>query len=584
MRRIVPFVALGVLVLVALAAIAAPLLSPYSPLDVDPASVLATPNASHLLGADSSGRDALSRFLFGARVTLGGAGITTVIALVLGGALGLTAGYRGGRIDAVLGWLVQFVLVLPATVILIVTVAVFGPGMARVSVALGLLSAPFFQRVVRSAVRQHRGAPFVDSARLLGASGLRIAVRELGPLTLGPVLVQITLVFGFSIVLQSGIDFLGLGVPQQPSWGAGLREGYVQIYRNPVLLWPPLIGMVAVTLSIGVLALAASDRLAGRTQAFGTSSAPDHETLDSTTTQSEPVPVPTTATITHTGGDHTGTDAHADESLLAYAEDLSVHYPAHRVTALDNVGFTVRRGEILGVVGESGSGKTQIALALLGLLPSTAHSRARRLDVLGRAPLRESQRALRSLRGSGVGYISQDPQSNLDPTTTVAGHLTEPLRTHRGISRAQAYAQALEWLRRVSITDPERVMDSYPHQLSGGMAQRVLIAGALSLTPQLLIADEPTTALDVTTQAEILQLLADLRRRYDIGIVLISHDLGVIAELADRVLVLSAGRVVDDADVHEFFARPTAAYSRSLLAATTIPSVHRARLPGLGQT
>ncbi|HZB21124.1 MAG TPA: ABC transporter ATP-binding protein, partial [Blastococcus sp.] len=220
------------------------------------------------------------------------------------------------------------------------------------------------------------------------------------------------------------------------------------------------------------------------------------------------------------------------------------------------------------LVGESGSGKSQTAFAVLGLLPPTARTSAAHLTFDGTDLQRLSAAERNRLRGRRIGYIPQEPMSNLDPSFRIGSQLTEPMQHHLKISKAEARQRALDLLARVGIKDPERVFDSYPHEISGGMAQRVLIAGAVSCDPELLIADEPTTALDVTVQAEVLDLMRSLVAERDLGVLLVTHDFGVVADLCDTVAVMQAGRIVEEAPAGRLFDAPQHEYTRMLLGST----------------
>ena len=247
------------------------------------------------------------------------------------------------------------------------------------------------------------------------------------------------------------------------------------------------------------------------------------------------------------------------------------HTPAGRVPAVDGVSLSIERGTTLGLVGESGCGKSVTAMSVLGLVASPGLIEAgqilldrdgRSIDLVGLP-----ERQLRTIRGGRIGMIFQEPMTSLNPVFTVGNQVTEAVRLHQKVSRQAARARALELLRLVRIADPERRLDEYPHQLSGGMRQRVVIAMALACEPDLLIADEPTTALDVTIQAQVLELLADLRQRLGMAILLITHDLGVVAETCDEVAVMYAGRIVERAAAASLFARPLHPYTIGLLAA-----------------
>ncbi len=246
------------------------------------------------------------------------------------------------------------------------------------------------------------------------------------------------------------------------------------------------------------------------------------------------------------------------------------------VHAVNSVSFSVAPGELVGVVGESGSGKSVTMMSIMGLLPSPpAEIVTGEIEYYGRDIRHMSEPQLRALRGGDVGFIFQDPMTSLNPVFTIGYQLIEPIRIHMRLKKAEARARAASLLGLVGIPDPEKRLDDYPHQFSGGMRQRVMIAIALACDPKLLIADEPTTALDVTIQAQILELIKDLRKKFGTAIVWITHDLGVVAEIADRVIVMYGGQIVEHAPVAELFARPRHPYTRALL--DTLPRVDDTR-------
>jgi oligopeptide/dipeptide ABC transporter ATP-binding protein len=253
--------------------------------------------------------------------------------------------------------------------------------------------------------------------------------------------------------------------------------------------------------------------------------------------------------------------------MILEVKDLTVSFATDGgvVRAVEGVSFGLAAGEILAIVGESGSGKSVTAQTLIGLTraPNTAISGSVRFDGVELTDLDDE--GLRGVRGERIAMIFQDPMTSLNPVYTVGEQIAEALRLHRKLNRRQAREAAVEAMREVSIPDPARRVDDYPHQLSGGMRQRVMIAMALACNPKLLIADEPTTALDVTIQAQILELIDELRRTRNLAVLLITHDLGVVAEVADRVAVMYTGRIVEESPVAELFARPKHPYTEGLL-------------------
>jgi peptide/nickel transport system ATP-binding protein len=252
---------------------------------------------------------------------------------------------------------------------------------------------------------------------------------------------------------------------------------------------------------------------------------------------------------------------------LLEVKNLRTHFPtrAGLVRAVDGVSFYLDRGELLGLVGESGCGKSITALSVMRLIAPPGKIVSGEVLFDGKDLLKLSDREMRQMRGDDIGMIFQDPMTSLNPVYTSGEQIAEALRLHQNLSRKQAKQAAIEAMREVAIPDPSRRVGDYPHQLSGGMRQRVMIAMALACNPRLLIADEPTTALDVTIQAQILELLDELRKQRELGVLLITHDLGVVAEVADRVAVMYTGRIVEESPVGELFARPKHPYTEGLL-------------------
>jgi peptide/nickel transport system permease protein len=548
-------VALAFLVLLVLAAVFAPLLAPHDPNTASATDVLAPPGGTYPLGADASGHDILSRLLYASRLSLLGATVTVVVAAVIGISAGLVAGYYGRKFESVASWIASLLMSLNAIVVLLAARAVLGPSLYAAMAIFGVLIAPAFYRVVSSAVSAVRHELYVDAARVSGLSDARIITKHILTVVRAPAIILAAGIAGIAIAIQAGLDFLGLGDPSKPTWGGMLSAAFSVIFREPLqLLWPSLaIGGTCVALVLLGNALRDTLERSGSTPKRRRRRAGAQVTV-----QSEPV-------VVH---DELA-DAGLGEGVLD-VRGLAVGYdqPDGSVkTVVEDVSLTVRRGEVHGLIGESGSGKTQTAWSVLRLLPAGGRIVAGVVDFEGTDLARSSEREMTGLRGRKIAYIPQEPMSNLDPAFTIGHQLTEPMRISLKISKADAKERALALLARVGIPDPKRTYAAYPYQISGGMAQRVLIAGAVSCNPDLLIADEPTTALDVTVQAEVLDLLRSLQREFDMGVLLVTHNFGVVADLCDRVSVMRAGRIVETGPTRAIFADPQHEYTRLLFDA-----------------
>ena len=556
-------VSMVLLVLVALASVLATLLATHEPNTASVQQVLAKAGSEHILGADSAGRDVFSRLLFAGQFSLAGALVALAVALVLGVTAGLAAGYYGGWFDSVSSWLTGLMMALPGMVVLLGARAVVGPSMWLSMMIFGVLLSPAFFRLVYASVTAVRNELYVDAARVSGLSDVRIIGRHILTVVRAPVIIQSAMVLGIAIAIQSGLEFLGLGDRKIPTWGSMLNDGFINIFKSPTLvLWPALIiGLVCIALTL--LANAMRDEL---------------ERSRGPVKKSRKAAAAEAAADVEGAAEKRGAAAvvHADEpnedagEILLEVTDLGVGYdqPDGSIThVVNHVNLTVRRGEVHGLVGESGSGKTQTAFSILRLLPQGGRITGGSIVFEGKDLAQLSEKEMTKVRGKRIAYIPQEPMSNLDSAFTIGSQLMEPIRVCLGISKAEARKRALSLLAKVGIPNPERTFDAYPHQISGGMAQRVLIAGAVSCAPDLLIADEPTTALDVTVQAEVLNLLRELQDELNMGVILVTHNFGVVADLCDRVTVMQTGRVVETGPVRSIFNHAQHPYTRQLLGA-----------------
>ncbi|WP_435159495.1 dipeptide/oligopeptide/nickel ABC transporter permease/ATP-binding protein [Amycolatopsis sacchari] len=565
LRKRLAWLCLAYLTTIAAVAVAAPLLLPGVAAENagDLAAAQQGPGPAHLLGTDTLGRDVLERLLVGTRVTVIGVAVALLVALLIGVPLGLAAGFFRGWLDTAIGWLADLTFSMPAIVIILVVLAVFPQNMTAAMITLGAISAPGLMRVVRSATLAVRDELYIDAARVSGLSSIYIITRHVLPRIAGPVIVQTSLLAAVALLVQTGLAFLNLVVPAPaPSWGGMVADGVQAIVQHPWLIWPPGLVIVLTILTFGLLADCARDA--------------------STERWSAPAPASRRAKRHATAAAH-HPDAHQH---LLVIDSLRVSFPSPSGPAqvLDDVSFTIAPGETVGVVGESGCGKTATAMAVLGLLPAggtvdggSIYFRGQDLTMLGEAELSQ-------IRGTKIGLVSQEPMVSLDPAFRVGSQLAEAVRQHHRVSRAAARARAVELLRRVHLPDPDAVARRYPHELSGGMAQRVVLARALAGDPELLIADEPTTALDVTVQAEVLDLLREIQADTGMAILLVTHDWGVVADICDRAVVMYAGQVVEQADVASLFGRPMHPYTEALLAANPHTAADQEELPTIPGT
>ncbi|WP_051389067.1 dipeptide/oligopeptide/nickel ABC transporter permease/ATP-binding protein [Arthrobacter sp. 35W] len=552
--------AIAILSLMILMAVLANVLAPFDPNFANIGKTLASPDASNLLGTDSVGRDVWSRLVFGARTTLLSALLCATVAIVIGLPTGLIAGYYGGKFDAVANWVVNILMSLPGIIVLLTVRAAFGPSVWISMVAFGVLLSPGYFRLTRTSVQAVRNELYVDAARVAGLSDGSIIARHIFSVVRAPIIIQTAMVCGIAIAIQSGLEFLGLGDPTVATWGVMLSEGFKNVYLNPtLLLWPAL----AIGLSIGGLVLlgnAVRDALEDGVKIKARKAAPAPAAGGA-------------APASRADRRKVATVDAGTEHHLVKVSHLGVGYPQADGSVkkvVDDVSFHLDRGEVLGIVGESGSGKSQTAFSILGLLPDNARIVAGCIQFDGNytvAPGDDvvSQGRVSSLRGKRISYIPQEPMSNLDPAFTIGYQLVTPMMRVLGISKAEATSRAMKLLADVGIVSPERTFKAYPHEVSGGMAQRVLIAGAISCEPDLIIADEPTTALDVTVQADVLDLIRDLQKRLGVGVLLVTHNFGVVSDLCDRVVVMQNGRLVEEGPVREILRNPSDPYTQKLL-------------------
>ncbi|MFJ3226528.1 dipeptide/oligopeptide/nickel ABC transporter permease/ATP-binding protein [Streptomyces sp. NPDC086783] len=560
-RRLPPLskAAVGFLSVVVLVAVLAPLLAPHDPLDQQtPVDGTGHPSGAHWMGQDSLGRDILSRLMYGARWSLAIGLGATVLALVAGALLGAVAATSRKAVDETLMRCLDVVMAFPGIALAAVLVAVFGGGITVLICAIAFLFTPPVARVVRANVLDQYGEDYVTAERVIGARTPHIVLRHVAVNCAAPVLVFCTVQVAEAVVFEASLSFIGAGVrPPDPSWGSVIADG-----KNMVLtggwwatVFPGLL-MLLTVLSLNILSEGVSDAWAAPA-AREVAARADADPLQAPRPGSgEVVALPGLSEAARRLRSR-ARPLPAGRPVLS-VEDLAVGFDGRHggVDIVDGVSFDVRPGEVLGLVGESGCGKSLTSLAVMGLEPKGARVRGRvRFD--GRQLVGEPMRVRRRLLGHEMAMVYQDALSSLNPAMTIRAQLRQVVR--RGGDRSPAELLALVGL------DPGRTLRSYPHELSGGQRQRVLIAMALSRGPRLIVADEPTTALDVTVQAQIIELLLRLRAELGFALLLVSHDLALVADVTDRVVVMYGGRIVETGVTADLVEAPAHHYTRGLL-------------------
>jgi peptide/nickel transport system permease protein len=515
-----------------------------------------------LLGCDALGRCMLSRAIHGLSVSLLAAAAAAAVSLLIGVSAGVLAGYRAGRTDLAVMRLVDVLDSVPL-VFVVIFVQSFLRGMrggdhapgAQIWIffaTLGAVTWLTMARLVRAQALQLREQGFVEAARALGASDWWIVRRHVLP-NLGPViLVALTLTIPRILLFESFLSFLGLGVEApRVSLGGLARSGIDSVSAvlvRPWMIATPAVALGALLLCVNVLGDAVRD--AFDPKAHGRGADAPAASASEVVPAAEPAPPPRAG-------------------ALLSVRDLEVRFPQPdgAFRAVRGASFDVMPGEALAIIGESGSGKSAALLGMLGLLPRSAQVSAHEVRFAGVDLLALGDRARRRVLGDRIALVPQDPIGALAPHLTVGFQVAEAIRAHRRTSAAAARARVAELFEELLIPEPARRLSAYPHELSGGLAQRVLIAMALALEPDLVVADEPTTALDVTVQKEILRLLARAVKSRGCALVIVSHDLGVVAGLADRVLVMDGGAIVESASAERVLLEPRSDRARAILAA-----------------
>jgi peptide/nickel transport system permease protein len=544
-------------------------ISPHDPNAQNLAQASKGISGAHWLGTDDLGRDVLSRLIDGAQSSMQVTFETVGLALVLALFIGLVAGFRGGWLDYLLMRGADAGLAFPPLVLALAVVAVLGTSTNDTALALAIVFAPGFARFARGQTLAIREESFVEASTAIGSPPTRIVLVRILPNVMTGLVVGVAIALGSAVLAASGLAFLGLGPPPPAaSWGGMLQEAYnTSLFTHPWSLVPAGLTIALTVLAFNTIGDSLRDTISGATpRARRQRGVKRQRGITAVVRPKQLLP----AQAVRPSLDEAGRNG-ASQNALLEVRDLSVEFDTDdgRVRVVDKVSFDVGEGKIVGLVGESGSGKTVSSLAVLRLLPSPpAQIVGGSIRFNGRDLLDMEFDELRRIRGRDIAMVFQDPLASLDPSFTIGYQLIEAIRLHEKVTRAAARDRATKLLEEVHIPDPAQRLSAYPHQLSGGMRQRVMIAMALTCHPRLLIADEPTTALDVTVQAQIVELLRELREKEDLAVLFVTHDLALISELSDEIIVMYAGQVVEQSPTAELFGRPRHPYTAALLAAS----------------
>lgn len=566
-------IALVFLLLIFLLAIFAPLIAKYDPLASG--TPVQPPSGEHWFGTDAIGRDIFSRVAHGARASLIIGLVATGAALLVAAVLGSIAATANKAISEVLMRVLDVIMSFPGIALAAVFVAVFGNGVPVIVFAIAFLYTPQLARIVRANILSQFGEDYVNASKVIGASTAHILIKHVARNCMAPILVFATVLVADAIVFEASLSFINAGVkPPSPSWGNILADGKALLLSGA--WWPtffPGLMILLTVLCLNILSEGLTDTLASpkpkpvsasAKKALRKEESGEKEgsgiVLGHTTREEANASLLASLAALSTSENNSNNRLIFDgnPTPLLEVRDLKISFPnAHGdINIVDGVNFTVAPGQTMGLVGESGCGKSITAMSIMGLLPPTAKIEG---EILfdGKNLLDLKPDELNALRGHEIAMIYQDALSSLNPSMLISAQMKQ--LTRRGGKRS-----AEELLELVGL-DPKRTLQSYPHELSGGQRQRVLIAMALTRNPRLLIADEPTTALDVTVQQQVVDLLNELREKLGFAMIFVSHDLALVARLVHKLTVMYAGQVVEQGTTREILIDPRHEYTRGLL-------------------
>ena len=502
---------------------------------------LMIPDYNRLLGTDNSGRDILALMIQSAWISLSIGLGSAFLAVFIGASVGCIAGYFRSPVDDLLMRLTDVVLLVPTLPLIIVLSAYLGPGVIHAALVIALTAWPATARIIYAHVLKLREEPFVINAKSMGADSIYIMFWHILPNCTELLLAKAALTVAGAMLAEAGISFLGLGDPVHPSWGSMLHDAFVGAALINGCWWWILPPILCISGSVGLFNVAGYF-LSGAIASTKPADTP--EAFSSTDCNQIDTPISSLLSIRNLG--------------ICFSGSAGPALPV-----VDKLDLDVSAGEKVAVIGATGSGKSLLLLAVLGLLPAGSKVSGS-IFIEGKNLSAYSASALRRHRGVFAGYVPQGLGNALNPVLTVGFQVTERNRVHRGLYRTGALKAALSSLSAVGLPDPDKRISDYPHHLSGGMKQRVLLAEALSVNPSLILADEPTKGLDHSAAAEIMELIKGLNTK---TVLAVTHDLIFARALGGRILVMLAGVMVEEAPADSFFRSPLHPYSRALIAA-----------------
>jgi oligopeptide/dipeptide ABC transporter ATP-binding protein len=564
---------LAIVTLMVLLAVFAPLIWGDAAARFDPSAIGEGASAAHPLGTDALGRDLVARTLVATRFTLLLALLATAIGTGAGLLLGALPSVLPRRAGQLVTSTVNALVAFPGLLLAMFTAVIAGLGAPGAVLGIGVALAPVFARLTNNLAVSIATSDYVLAARMMGVPRHRILLRHVVPNIGEPLVMTFAQAISGALLGLAGLSFLGLGVqPPSYDWGRLLFDAFGHIYVTPVVAVGPAVAIVLAGLGFALLGDSFSDAAARQSASAGggdkagakagaKAGVPSSVSRESVSRESAPRESAPQESAPREE-DRAAVDGEPDAVLDV--RGLTVTFPGG-VQPVRELSLTVRQGEIVGLLGESGSGKSLTAAAIGGLVPYPGRVNARQLRLHGQDvdPLPENHR--RKLLGTSLAMIFQDPMASLNPALRIGGQLAEVSVVHQGATRTQAWQRAIDRLGHVGLPDPERTARMHPHQLSGGMRQRAVIAMGLMGTPRLIIADEPTTALDVTVQRQILKLLHEVTRETGAGVLFITHDIALASELCDRVVVMYAGTIVEELETSRLADGAVHPYTRALL-------------------